>query len=285
MNLDSEKIQAFYQLSIDGTFSKAAKSLGLTQSALSQRIAKLEDELEMTLAIRSSKQFHLTENGEKLIQYFKAKIALDEEFLNKTSHTSFGKSQLRIAGFSSISRSILMKMIKDFKYPHDFQFEITSQELYELPSLLQSGKFDFIFTSSPIQKTGIISKKCGEEELVRIVPAKLPETEVKVLNFIDHDLEDETTLEFFNTQNWEFSGSRNYLDDIYGIINGVELKLGQAIVSKHLVINNKKVKIKKAPKKVHSPIYINYFDKTYYPEIEKKFIKFVSESFKDYLLS
>ena len=81
------------------------------------------------------------------------------------------------------------------------------------------------------------SELIGIEENVHIVPSKRVTTE---LPFLDHDVRDSTTFDYFSSNHRSPKFKRSFLDDIGSIIKGVEVGLGQAIVSKHLIKNNKK---------------------------------------------
>src|SRR5262249_14953693 len=52
-----------------GSFTAAARGLGLTQAAVSQRIAVLEKELRVSLFDRGTGRISLTEAGGRLYQY------------------------------------------------------------------------------------------------------------------------------------------------------------------------------------------------------------------------
>jgi DNA-binding transcriptional LysR family regulator len=82
MPIDSNRLEAFYSVAKFSNFSKAAESLGLTQSALSQRVAKLEDELSTNLVIRDSAGIRLTSSGQELLRYCHAQKSLEEELLS-----------------------------------------------------------------------------------------------------------------------------------------------------------------------------------------------------------
>ncbi|OAT49135.1 LysR family transcriptional regulator [Providencia heimbachae] len=56
----------------NGSFTFAARELRLTQSAISQRIAKLEDLLKAQLFFRNSKKVELTESGKMLLEQVQA---------------------------------------------------------------------------------------------------------------------------------------------------------------------------------------------------------------------
>lgn len=280
MNIDSDRTNAFYQLAKTGSFSLAAKNLGITQSALSQKIAKLEDELEMTLAIRQPKGIQLTSAGEEIIKYCKTKENLDQNLLNQLGLSTKGKNLLNVAGFSSISRSVLLPIMAKFNHKLDYSINLSSRELYELPALLQSGEVDFIFTYQELTNKNIKVIQIAEEELVHIIPKKMKQN----LPFIDHDPKDTTTFNFFKVQDKSIQNiERIYFDEIYNIIAGVELGLGQAIVSKHLVKENKAIKIKSSVKPMKLPLYFSYLDKSYYSPIEKDFIQFIHSHFSKFI--
>ncbi len=65
--MDINALQAFVEVARQGSFSKAAKLLFVTQPAVSKRIAALEDELQARLFDRIGKNITLTETGGELL--------------------------------------------------------------------------------------------------------------------------------------------------------------------------------------------------------------------------
>ena len=65
--LDSRQLRAFVTLARTGSFTRAAKELYLTQSAVSRQIRSLEEELGATLFLRGTRHVELTPDG-KLLQ-------------------------------------------------------------------------------------------------------------------------------------------------------------------------------------------------------------------------
>ena len=59
---------AFVTVAREGTFTRAAAILGVTQSALSQAIRGLEERLQIRLLTRTTRSVALTTAGERLIQ-------------------------------------------------------------------------------------------------------------------------------------------------------------------------------------------------------------------------
>lgn len=103
-SLSSLQLDAFTEVARVGSFSAAADRLGLTQSALSQRVLNLEGELGTPVFNRLPGRLELTETGRRLLQYGHAKEGLEREFLNDLKSESQGQlaGSLRIAGFSAV---------------------------------------------------------------------------------------------------------------------------------------------------------------------------------------
>ncbi len=58
----------FVTVAREGSFTRAAATLGVTQSALSQAIRGLEERLQIRLLTRTTRSISLTPAGERLIQ-------------------------------------------------------------------------------------------------------------------------------------------------------------------------------------------------------------------------
>lgn len=61
----------FYVVALEGNISRAAERLFISQPAISRSIRKLEDSLETTLFLRSSRGVVLTEEGKILFDHVK----------------------------------------------------------------------------------------------------------------------------------------------------------------------------------------------------------------------
>ena len=64
MSLPSNYLDAFQEIAKSGGFSQATKVLNISQSALSQRIKNLEEEIGLTLFVRTPTGVLLTEQGD-----------------------------------------------------------------------------------------------------------------------------------------------------------------------------------------------------------------------------
>lgn len=82
MTLDPLILQAYLVIAETGSFTKASKKVGRTQSAISQQMAKLEKSIDTTLFIRGSK-VSLTPEGEIFLAYAKQVLELHQELLDR----------------------------------------------------------------------------------------------------------------------------------------------------------------------------------------------------------
>ncbi|MBU4582258.1 MAG: LysR family transcriptional regulator [Proteobacteria bacterium] len=84
MNVDH--LKAFQKVAATGSFTKSARELFLTQSAVSQQIRALEDEIGGKLFDRSGRKIRLTGEGELLLAYTERLFDLHDEI-----ETLFGR--------------------------------------------------------------------------------------------------------------------------------------------------------------------------------------------------
>lgn len=270
MSLSSSQLDAFFEVVQTSNFSKAARNLAITQSALSQRVKNLEDELGTILLIRDAAGIRLTSAGEDILQYCKNRKVLETEYLRRIhrSQASSLVGVIRVAGYSTLVRSIVLPTLAPFlALNSDIRIEIVTREIRELSRLLRTGETDYIFLDHALEKDSIESRLIGYEENILIESKKHgahPDL------FLDHDLDDDTTSRFFEIQTRKPKKiHRIFLDEIYGIIDGVALGLGRAVVPKHLIKNDARVRVVPDYKSLSVPIYLNYYKQPFYTQLQK----------------
>ena len=122
-------LQVLSAVAEHGTFSDAAMTLEVSQSAVSRAIAALETELGVPLLSRGRFGAKLTPVGEKVIGYAHQMLELKEQ-IEYTANLEKGlyHSRLRIASFRSAATHLLPASIALFRkqFPH---VDITLSEL------------------------------------------------------------------------------------------------------------------------------------------------------------
>lgn len=276
MKISNLGLSAFYEAALKLHMTEAAAELGITQSALSQRIKALEDDLETTLFIREGKGLSLTEAGEELLNYCKNQSSFELELLSKLkSQDNQLGGTLRIAAFSSVLRSMIIPALAPFlRKNQQVSVIFSSHEVKELYNVLKSGEADLVITDYSMDRKGIIEKILGQEEYVVIESLKHKSDIPDV--YLDHGPPDNATESFFAHQNHVPVYRRSFMGDVYGIIDGVEQGLGRAVMSRHLIEDNKKIKIVTGHKKYQRPITLHYFERPFYPRLLKEVIQVLS---------
>lgn len=275
----SSQLDAFSAVVELGSFSKAAKKLFLTQSALSQRILNLEGTLNTALLIRDPKGLRLTTAGSELLRYCQVRENLEEEVLKKISSASTTTSGvIRIAGFSSVMRSVIMPSLKDLLYKNsEIHIELINTEIRELPSMLTNNQVDFIVTGQEPFRREIESHHIGDE--INVLISKANEAKIRNLNiYLDHDEEDTVTEKFLRQNpNLDINYDRRFLDEVYGLIDGVKLGWGKAVVPRHLVRKERSLKVEELNPLI-MPVHLQYFRRPFYGELHKRVVSEITSN-------
>ena len=138
--MNTKNLEYFIKVVDTGTFSKAAEESFISQSAISQAIKSLEDELGYKLMIRNKKGFELTEAGNILYKYTSSSMELLETGLSKLkSLQSLDSGELIIGASDTISTYFLLPHLEMFHklYPN-IRIQVINRVTSETIELLKS---------------------------------------------------------------------------------------------------------------------------------------------------
>lgn len=276
LSLNSSQLDAFFACARHKSFTQAADRLHVTQSALSQRIKNLEEELGTTLFIRERSGIRLTESGEKLLRYCQTREHIESELIERIQSNDQNQLRgvVRIGGFSSVVRSVVLPALSNLLRTHPgIQLKLATHELHELPPLLKSGAIDFMILDEDFQQEGVRSHVLGEEKNVLIQKRGYNGPDV----YLDHDEDDKTTVRYLKRKS-ATGLTRRYLDDIYGIIDGVKLGLGRAVVPLHLVSKATEIEIVDSSKSLSAPVVLHYYEQPYYSKLHQAVLSALTEN-------
>jgi DNA-binding transcriptional LysR family regulator len=271
MGLSSLHLDAFFAAAQSLNFSQAAKELHITQSALSQRIKALEEELDLTLFVRMPRGVQLTEAGARVLRYCQARFSLEQELLEHL--TGRGEEGLggimRIGGYSSVVRSVLMPALAPLlRDNRNVQAHFQNAEMRQLPELLYTGQVDFIVTDHEVHRADLEMVRLGEEEYVVVDSVEYPLGDTQT--YLDHDPDDPVTQQFLSHQSGKVAEyRRSFMDEIYAISDGVALGLGRAVISKHIAVRDERLKILPGYKPMFVPVLLHYHKQPYYTQLHK----------------
>lgn len=109
----------FCDLAESGSFTKAAQTNGVTQSAVSQQVSSLERQLGCLLIERSKKKFRLTREGQLLYEHGRQIVQAHDTLLSRLQEVKHIVSgSIRVATIYSIGLHDLPPYLKQFLRAH-----------------------------------------------------------------------------------------------------------------------------------------------------------------------
>ena len=151
MSVKLELYRVFKEVAEVGNITAAAQALYISQSAVSQSIKQLEHDLQTRLFARNSRGVTLTAEGQMLYEYVRSAMGLletGEEKLSQTRELQMGK--LIIGASDTVTSQFLLPYLDSFHKQHPaIHIQIVSGRSHKVLGLLQSGKVDIAFASTP----------------------------------------------------------------------------------------------------------------------------------------
>jgi LysR family transcriptional regulator for metE and metH len=173
MSLEIRHLKLMLAVSEDGSLTRAARRLHLTQSALSHQLRDAEKTLGRPLFLREKKQMRLTAAGERLLrsaQEIVDEINSAEREIRESRPGPEGT--IRVATECNTCYHWLPAALKTFgeKYPAvDVQVVVEATH-QPVPALLD-GRIDVGIVSDPVKNSRLAIEALFEDELVAVLPA------------------------------------------------------------------------------------------------------------------
>ena len=161
----------------EGSFGRAAASLGYTQSAISQQIQTLERLVGERLVERPGgpRAVSLTEAGTLLLRHAEAIVSRLHAAQADMAALAQGQGgRLRVGTFQSVGARVLPAVMRRFsaEWP-DVHVELTeSASDEELLRLVERGELDLAFAMPPLVEGPFESKELLADPYVLLVPAE-----------------------------------------------------------------------------------------------------------------
>lgn len=152
-------VEAFYWVASLKSISRAAEKLCLTQSAMSSRIATLEEELGILLLDRRDKQFKLTVAGTRFLVYAQKLLELQREVKAEMGSGQAMAMSMRIGAIESVLHSWLIPWLEKLRADHPgLELELTVETTPILIDQIQRGTLDLVFAVLPASAEGVRSQ-------------------------------------------------------------------------------------------------------------------------------
>lgn len=152
-------VEAFYWIATLKSVTRAAEKLHLTQSAMSARVAALEEELGVLLLDRRDKQFRLTVAGTRFVTYAQRLLELQREVKAEMGSGQAMVASLRIGAIESVLHSWLIPWIEKLRVEQPgLELELTVETTPVLMDQVQRGAQDIVFAAFPAGGEGVRTK-------------------------------------------------------------------------------------------------------------------------------
>ena len=172
--MDIRQLECFVAVAEELHFRRAGERLGLSQSALSERVSALEHELGARLFFRTTRQVSLTQAGSEFIQDAKRILADIEKSVSNVRHTAESDLRhVRVSGVDEAISMLLPKALIAFRKTdpkvHVQVLEISSSEQHSQE--LIAHRTDVAFVRTPQEDEFITSQLLHRQPIV-VVMAK-----------------------------------------------------------------------------------------------------------------
>jgi len=166
--MDFRQLEMFGAVAEEGTFTRAAERLHVSQSAISRQVKLLEEELGGSLLHRGPKRVALTQPGELLLKMVH-RIQRDMvEVVAQISDThTLHRGSLSVAGGMTVCLYILPRLLKKFRalYPQ-VDLRVASGASENIQRQLRSAELDLALLTLPVVARDLEVRPVLKEEMV-----------------------------------------------------------------------------------------------------------------------
>ena len=167
--MDIEQVRTFLAIAANGSFLAAARQLHLTQSTVSARVQRLEEELDARLFVRNRSGASPTQAGRRFMEHAKRLLLTAEQARHDIGLPSRFRATVRIGGRIALWEGLLPQWVgrmrsvaPDVAIRSDIGFE------EDLMRRLIDGTLDIGLMYTPSHSPGLIVEHLIDENLVLV---------------------------------------------------------------------------------------------------------------------
>ncbi|OLF55257.1 LysR substrate-binding domain-containing protein [Pseudomonas chlororaphis] len=178
---DALLLKTFVAVVDEGGFSRAAERLHLTQSAVSGHLRRLEEQVGKPLLARTTRSQHLTADGERLMAYARAILALNRDAWAELTRSPF-RGRVRIGMAEDFAEPRLLRALREFaaQYP-GLEIDVQVNIPGTLLERMKQGDLELVIGSlCDTSGAGLLLWQeplvwgCSEQQAMSRLPAPLP---------------------------------------------------------------------------------------------------------------
>lgn len=169
--------EVFLAIAETGSLGRAARDLGLTQQAISRRLASMEAQIGVTLAVRTTRGSQLTPAGLIVADWARRLLEVATEIdAGMGSLRKEGRERIRVAASQTISEQLMPHWLLSLQTEATRrggaapQVILTATNSEHAIAAVRDGSVDLGFVENPGTPKGLATCVVGQDELVIVVP-------------------------------------------------------------------------------------------------------------------
>ena len=168
--MSDRRLQVFYTVARQLSFTKAAEQLFMTQPAVTFQVKQLEEQFSARLFERSHGKIALTPAGRLVMDYAERILALSEEMETRVGElTGTMSGPLLLGASTTIAEFFLPRILGEFKGEHpQVHAHLTVGNSETIENRVADHALDLGLIESPSHLPGVSTDICCEDELVLI---------------------------------------------------------------------------------------------------------------------
>ena len=161
--IDISLLEQFHAFAEYGTLSSAAEKLHTSQPALTRAMKKLEEDLGVSLFIRSKNQLKLNETGLRAAEYARDVLDADRDFEAKVKAYERSLKTIAIGFCAPVPQTVLTPILNTIFDGMTISADMSDD--IQFISRLKSHEYHLAVLHEDPKDNDIFVKKCGHEDL------------------------------------------------------------------------------------------------------------------------
>ena len=224
--MDTKKLEELAMAVHMGSFTRAAETLGYTQSGLTHMMNSLEKDIGFALLVRSRTGIRLTAAGERVFPMIQELLRASETLEGEIRRINTRREEtIRVAAYASIAMHWLPEIIQRFRDTHpEVTVDIQMGSVEEVYRWVREDRVDMCFAS--------------RQEGVSLEWTHLRDDPLLVILPPDYDLQGREQLDIHALQGMDFlMPSLGFHLDIMRALGSVEPNIRKTQVSDSVIIS------------------------------------------------
>ena len=175
--LNFNHLRYFWAVAHDGSLTRAAERMNLSQSALSVQIQKLEQQIGHPLFDRVGRRLELTEAGQIALDYADTVFEAGQEMLSTLQgRPATDRRILRVGALTTLSRNFQLEFLRPLVGRPDVELIVRSGTMRDLLAQLEAHVIDVVLANSaaPRDARSLLRNHLLNEQPVSLVGRPTP---------------------------------------------------------------------------------------------------------------